>query len=93
MLGWSTESFRDARMYMSKTRAYITKTNSVQKAGTGIRLDMHAKGGRRWLPLMEIGSALISVEKSGQVVYTRARRTHYLICSVSGVFRYQKAIP
>jgi hypothetical protein len=45
---------------------------------------MHAKGGRRWLPLMEIGSALISVEKSGQVVYTRAVWTHYLICSVSG---------
>lgn len=50
----------------------MAKTNSVQKAGTGIRLDMHAKGGRRWVALMEIGSALLSIEESGQVVYTRA---------------------
>jgi hypothetical protein len=42
MLG---ESFQDARMYMSKMRAHIAKTNSVQKAATGIRLDMHGKGG------------------------------------------------
>lgn len=72
MLGRSRESFRDVRMYMSRTRAYIAMTNSVQKAGTGIRLDMHAKGERRWLPLMEIGSALLTIEKRGQVVYTRA---------------------
>lgn len=37
-----TESCKDSRMYMSMVRAHIAKTNSVQKAGTGIRLDMHA---------------------------------------------------
>ena len=42
MLG---ESSQDAPMYMSRMRAHIAKTNSVQKAGTGIRMDMHGKGG------------------------------------------------